>query len=342
MLNGAGETMDLRDGGGWPGRFLVHGLLPLVIGLVMLIAGVVLGWEAAARFIKHNDAVNSWTQEASHIAVVAADALWSRLSQMERLMDTQAVELAEGLAAGKLSRAEAGSRLMRVANQSGVVGVVAVFGTDGSPLFASDPALDRPAMTVRARDFFTALRDKGGRSSVTAFYITGPVLGKDPPAMRILLASRLSDPQSGFAGVLVFAVDTDALVRVTVNPSVLLAATIRLFDHDGRLLAALPNRPEDIGKDFAATLAVDAQPLPRQGLAIDPLGGGNEVGALRQIGQTSFLVSVGLGDPTELSDTQQSQTLLFGLAALILIVGGAWLLSHAYPDDEAADGGEEN
>lgn len=332
--------MKLHDGRPWLGRFVDHGLLSLVFGLILLVSGVGLGWEAGGRIIKHNDAIDTWTQETSHIAVVVADALGKQLAQVGRLMDGPATEAAEDLAAGRTGRAVAGTTLLSTASRSGLVAVVAAFGPDGAVLFTSDPSLDRRGMTVRARDFFTTLRDAGGETFISASYLSGPVFDREAPAMRILIAKRLNGSASAFAGVLVFAVDTKALVRDAVNPSVGLAARLRLFDEDGRLLAALPDHPDQIGRNFGTGLALDGSSLPRQGLAQDPIGGGNEVNALRRVGQTRFLVSAGLGEPMELSAERQIQTILLAFTALILMVVGAWLLSHAFPDERAAHGGE--
>ena len=306
------------------------GLLPLGMGLLVLVAGLVLGWESGTTLVKHADAIDDWTQNLSHASVEIVDVMEGALGQMDRTIELDLMQEGRDLAQGNIRPEAAMAAFAKAAAKTLPLRVVAVFGAQGNTLVSSDRSLDRPNMTVKSRDFFTALRDGRTERMMTASYLTGPVLERAAPRMLILLARRLNDDAGGFAGVLVVGLDADLLTHGIQDPAILAGLEIRLLDGGGKLVGVHPETAGKIGQSVSDPVEFSqTKPfLPRIGVQTSPFSDVLEISALRRVGSSQFVVSVKSNTAPDLGPRWWWGSALFGGASAIFMILGFWLLSH--------------
>ncbi len=256
----------------------------------------------------------------------------SAFGQVDRTIELDLMPAARTLAQGSRRADAVPAAFARIDTKTVPIRVVAVFGLEGNTLASTDPALDRPNMTVRARDFFTTLRDGKADRMTSASYLTGPVIGRAAPRMLILFARRLNTEAGRFAGVLVVGIDADSMIHSVQDPSVLPAVEIRLLEDGGKLVAIHPDEAGKIGQAVSdpADFAEAKMALPRIGVQKSPFSDELELAALRRIGSSRFVVSVKSETTPDLGPDWWWGGALFGGAAVILMTLGFWLLGHGF------------
>lgn len=309
-------------------------LLPLAAGALALVCGMLIAWEGAVPWVKHGEAIEDWSEEASHASVEIADTVSSALGAMDTEIETGLMPLATALLVDPASKGQVLIAFRQRLGRGSLIRVVAVFGSDGGVIATTDPSLDRPQMTVRSRDFFQALQ--GGETRfTTASYLVGPVLERAAPRMLVLSTHRLTTPDGRFGGVLVAGIDADSLLRVRLDPSLFLGLDARLLDEGGKVLAVHHGGADKVGQNVGGNelFARLGEPMPLMGVLPDPFAGDPEIAVLRRVGATRFLVSVKSENGPDLRPDWWRPVAMYTGGGVVLIVVGAWLLSRGLGAD---------
>lgn len=148
---------------------------------------------------------------------------------------------------------------------SGLRQLAEVFVVDANGLVANSSGPDLMLhKSVSDTDYFKAL----SQGKENQLFISAPVEDQAKGTWKLYLARRIDDSDNRFRGVVVAAIDLNHFEQFYAYMEQDFLRPIGLYMNDGRLIASLPHREDDIGK-FAPEL---------QGIRIAPAGEG-----LRQI-----------------------------------------------------------
>ncbi|MDR3440901.1 hypothetical protein [Telmatospirillum sp.] len=310
--------------------------MPFVAASLLMVAAIVAGWEGMTLWKSHADGVDSWSLEVHHAAVEIADTLSLSVRTTDEELMAHLAPAAEDMLVRRGGVDDFSRHVARSTEHLKQIAFIALFGTAGDLLFATDPLLKRQHVTARDRDFLRYFVDGGQGRHVTASLLSGPAILPSSP-MWILVTRRLSQANGDLAGVIVAGIAPSYILQALVDPSLYLDKDVRIFLDSGRLLAVGQDDADRIGENFGEHSLfrdIAAGHLPQWGVLPDPFEDSPEIAALQRADDLPFLVSVTTDSGPELEDWWYRIAFLLGYAGVSIVGVAIFLLKGLWTHDD--------
>ncbi len=200
------------------------------------------------------------------------------------------------------------------------LGAMLVLDASGSVI--ADSIEDRPKrLDLGDRDYFTAHRDRPD----VGLYVSQPFRSRLRDGKpTIAISRRLSTPDGGFGGTVVWAVDVAYFDKLFEKLDVGPAGAVALFRTDGRLIARLPYAASDFGLDMSGSETFRRVAAVQSGhyVGISAVDGVNRLYTFRRIGELPLVVSVAVA-VSEIDAAWRTRAVITGcmLGMLCLAIG---------------------
>ncbi len=224
-------------------RRRVFPVLVLIIGL--LFAGnLYMVWHERQQLIEQS------LQAQSSLVNAMADRLQTTLQKASMLANLLADDLVEH--PERVRRPEYRARLVRLARENPEIDLIVLVQPDGAPAVSSLPE-KRHRLNFSDRPYFLHHRDNPGEDLL----IGTPLINRASHRRFIPISRRITDPQGRFAGVVMIALDSEALVTEFRALNLGPRSFIAINHVNGHILVRQPPDPDAMGRSMRGTPQYD-------------------------------------------------------------------------------------
>lgn len=165
------------------------------------------------------------------------------------------------------------------------------------------------------------------RAASGALYVGAPIKSRTTGTWFISISRRLENPDGGFAGVIVAAMELSYLLHFYDSIDVGKTGAVVLMHEDGTLIARSPPAPEAVGQKVHSSAFGEARLLNAARGTYRAPGGADGVMRIfsyRRVQERPLYVVVGLGEQ-ELLTTWHAKVWTYGVISSVFILFIAWL-----------------
>ena len=301
----------------------------LIVGAGVLIAAIAVG-TAAMVFNLRNRVVTDNERELQNIALVVA-AQTDRIFEAAERVQTNLIEhFAElGVTTSDDFERKMSDRSAHLLLKDKIVGLphVGTFTLVNAQgkVFNFSRSWPIPPIEVTDRDFFNALRQKGGPTT----FLSKPIQNRATGTWVVQLAHKVSGSNGEFIGLVTAAIELESIEQFFATITLGADSSIALFHSSGELLVRHPHVEPLIGrvipKSVVATLAAGAdRAVAKQVSPIDT--GGDRVVAVHRVAHYPLVVGATRSVRAVLDGWRQEAAFLIVAAILISLIIAALVL----------------